>query len=88
MPHDETVTRTLYYFEELSEKAKEEAREWYREGALDYELVDNLIEALTDFNSWIFKSLEKEYEYLMSDESVDESIKANEYEFTEDGERA
>ncbi len=32
--------------------------------------------------------LQKEYEYLMSDEMVDESIIANEYEFNEDGSRA
>jgi hypothetical protein len=32
--------------------------------------------------------LRKEYEWLMSDEQVDESITANEYEFTEDGKRA
>ena len=31
--------------------------------------------------------LTKEVDYLMSDEQVDESIRANEYEFTEDGSR-
>lgn len=35
MPH--TKSKTVYYFDELSDKAKEKAREWYREGALDYE---------------------------------------------------
>lgn len=34
---------------------------------------------------WIYRQLEKEYEYLISDEQVDESIRINEYEFTEDG---
>jgi len=29
--------------------------------------------------------LQKEYEYLLSDEAVTETIEANEYEFTEDG---
>lgn len=44
-----------------------------------------LIDLLNDFNSWIFNQLEKEYEYLTSDESVDEAIMANEYEFDEEG---
>lgn len=43
-------------------------------------------QTMRDFNSWIFKSLEEEYEYQMSDESVKESIEANEAEFTEEGE--
>jgi hypothetical protein len=30
----------LYTFEELSDKAKERARDWYREGALDHEWWD------------------------------------------------
>jgi hypothetical protein len=33
----------------------------------------------------IYRRLEKEYEYLTSDESIIETIHANEYEFTEDG---
>lgn len=33
-------------------------------------------------------NLQREYEYLMSDEQVDECIESNSYEFTIDGERA
>ena len=40
---------------------------------------------LRDFMRWIYRQLEKEYEYLTSEEAIIESIKANEYEFTEDG---
>ena len=40
---------------------------------------------MNDFNNWMFKRLEDEYEYLTSDEAVAESIIANEYEFDEDG---
>lgn len=47
--------------------------------------ADEVTEALQDFNRWIYKCLETEYEYLVSDESVEESIRSNEYEFTEDG---
>lgn len=37
---------------------------------------------------WIYRALEAEYEYQDSDGQVDETIKANEYEFEEDGSRA
>jgi hypothetical protein len=37
---------------------------------------------------WIYRQLEREYEWLMSDEQVDESIRINEYEFTEEGKLA
>jgi hypothetical protein len=49
---------------------------------------EEVAQALRDFNHWIFKQLQTEYEYLMSDEQVDESILANDYEFDEDGSRA
>lgn len=40
---------------------------------------------IRDFNHWIFTQLTREYEWLTSDEVVDEGIIANEYEFYEDG---
>lgn len=49
---------------------------------------DRLTELLRDFMRWIYKRLEQEYEWLMSDEQIDEAIIFNEYEFTSDGERA
>ena len=45
-------------------------------------------ELLVDFMQWIYKLLEDEYEWLNSNEQVDESITANEYEFTKEGGRA
>jgi len=36
----------------------------------------------------LYRALEREYEYQNSNECVDENIRANEYEFTEDGEKA
>ncbi len=42
---------------------------------------------LRSFMRWIYRALEKEYQWVNSDESVDENIVANEYEFTEDGKR-
>lgn len=46
---------------------------------------DEVLEALQDFNRWIYKQLKTEYEYLTSEKQIEESIRANEYEFTEDG---
>lgn len=36
----QTKTYTIYTFDELDESAKDKARQWYREGALDYEWWD------------------------------------------------
>lgn len=33
----QTIKTKVYQINELSEPAKEKAREWYREGAFDYE---------------------------------------------------
>lgn len=169
-----TITINLYEFAELSDKAKDKARAWYREGALDYdwwectyadaktigleitsfdldhnrhckgkfilaatevadkiiaehgdscethkdataflherdaivdgaernehgefvneyELDDKLDTCESEFLRTILEDysiiLQHEYEYLLSNESVDETIIANCYTFTEDGER-
>jgi hypothetical protein len=47
-----------------------------------------LLEAMRDFAGWIYKSLEEEWDYRLSDGQIDESMRANEYEFDEDGDRA
>ena len=44
-----------------------------------------LVESAKDFMRWIYKTLEKEYEYQISEKNVEEIILANNYEFTEDG---
>jgi hypothetical protein len=49
--------------------------------------ADELEQLLRDFASWAYRLLESEYEYQNSDEQVDESLRAGEYEFTEEGER-
>lgn len=46
-----------------------------------------VIEALRDLACWLYRQLEREYEYLSSDEAVDETIAANQYTFTETGRR-
>lgn len=47
---------------------------------------DEIAQLMRDFADWIYSQLEKQNDYLYSEENVDESIKANEYEFTADGE--
>jgi hypothetical protein len=42
MPTEKTVL--IYQFDELSAKAKEKARDWFREGALDYEWWESVYE--------------------------------------------
>ena len=49
----------------------------------DYETVEEL---LRDFMDWIYSRLEDENDWLNSDEQIDETIRANEYEFYESGE--
>ena len=46
---------------------------------------ETLRELARDFMNWIYRQLEKEWDYQNSDEQVEESIRANEYEFLENG---
>lgn len=48
---------------------------------------EEVVEALRDIARWLFRQLEREYEYLTSDEAVDEAITVNAYSFTETGRR-
>jgi hypothetical protein len=61
---------------------------YLREVEAPKEAEETVAELLRDFMRWIYRQLEKEDKYRRSDEVVDETIRANEYEFTEDGERA
>lgn len=45
-----------------------------------------LFGVVNDFRNWALSVLKKEYEYLTSEECVKEGIRANEYEFYENGE--
>lgn len=46
-----------------------------------------LTEAFRDLARWLYARLRAEYDYSTSDEAVDEAIVANDYTFTEAGER-
>ena len=49
---------------------------------------DSLIELARDYMNWIYQRLEADWEWQNADEQVDENIRANEYEFLEDGQLA
>jgi hypothetical protein len=46
-----------------------------------------VIEAMRDLARWLYRQLEREYDYLTSDVVVDEAITANAYAFTAAGRR-
>lgn len=48
-------------------------------------LEDGVKEIANDFATWMYRSLEKEYEYGTSKESFKESCEANDYTFSESG---
>lgn len=58
-----------------------------RDRELDGRFQDRVTQVLRDFADWMWKQLRDEYEYRMSDEQVDESIRINDYTFTADGAR-
>jgi hypothetical protein len=55
---------------------------------MDETTCNEFRDLMRDFADWIYKGLEAEYDYRMSDEAVDEAMEVNEYEFTEEGEPA
>lgn len=62
-----------------------------RKDGADADLCDaseKLTQLMRDFADWIHGQLVAQWEYLHSAESVDESILANDYEFTESGDIA
>lgn len=62
-----------------------------RDGRFSQEIAGNaeaiIVDALRDLANWLYRQLEQEYDYLTSDESVDETLIANGYTFTEEGRR-
>jgi len=50
--------------------------------------VNAITDTLRRFADWIYNTLEREYDWMISDESLDENIRCNEYEFIESGDIA
>jgi hypothetical protein len=44
-------------------------------------------EALRDLADWLYRQLQREYDFLTSDAAIDEVIRANDYSFTAEGRR-
>jgi len=81
----ETTHRGHYYHEYgMSVSVERDSPTWQpmTEGA-----EDAVIDALRDLARWLYRQLEREYDYLSSDEAVDETIVTNDYAFTETGRR-
>jgi len=62
-----------------------------RDSPTGQELTDDAEEvvaaSLRDLADWLYRQLQREYEYLTSDAAIDEVIRANDYSFTVDGRR-
>jgi len=58
-----------------------------RDGSIADDRLDDVERALRDFAKWILKQLQTESDYLHSEENVDETIEANEYDFDVNGNR-
>ncbi|MGV6876574.1 antitoxin of toxin-antitoxin stability system [Pseudochelatococcus sp. B33] len=83
--HAEASHRGHYYHEYSMTISVERDSPTYQDMTADAE--DVVTETLHDLARWLYRQLEREYEYLTSDEAVDEAILANEYTFTETGRR-
>ena len=57
-----------------------------REVDVSIDTEESIQELMRDYMRWIYRALEREYDYLTSDENIDEMMAANEYEFDENGE--
>lgn len=81
--HAEASHRGHYYHEYCMSISVDRDSPTYQDMTADAEEI--VIEALRDLARWLYRQLEHEYEYLSSDEVVDETIIANAYTFTESG---
>jgi len=81
----EATHRGHYYHEYCMAISVNRDSPTYQDMTADAE--DIITEALRDLARWLYHQLEREYDYLTSDEAVDETIIANEYTFTEAGRR-
>ena len=62
--------------------------EWEARGKEDDAVEEQIKDVARSAMDWLYSQLEKEYDYMNADEQVDETIRANGYEFTEEGKRA
>ncbi len=78
--------RSLYYVHSRTVYVDHVSNEEGEELENADEVENNLFRAVEHVSSTIYETLDKEYEYLTSDEIVEETLMANEYDFNEQGE--
>lgn len=83
--HADVCHRGHYYHEQCMAITVERDSATGQDMTRDAEEI--VTEALRDLARWLYRQLEREYEYQTSDEVVDEAIVANDYTFTESGVR-
>jgi hypothetical protein len=83
--HARVRHRGHYYHEYCMDVSIERASPVNQDMTADAEEV--VVEAMRDLARWLYRQLEREYEYQSSDECVDEAINANAYTFTGTGHR-
>lgn len=83
--HAGIVHRDRYYHEYCMAIAVERDSPSYQE--MTAGAAETVIEALRDLARWLYRQLEREYDYQTSDAVVDEAILANGYTFTANGRR-
>lgn len=76
-----TVKQSGHYYHEFCTDIQVE-KEY--EAAND-EAIDEITELLRDFMRWIYRSLDREYEFQTEKEQVKDTILANDYQFNKDG---
>ncbi|MEO3434586.1 antitoxin of toxin-antitoxin stability system [Inquilinus sp. CAU 1745] len=81
----EASHRSHYYHEYCMAISVERDSPTYQDMTADAK--DTVVEALRDLARLLYRQLEREYDYLSSDEAVDETIIANDYTFTGSGRR-
>ena len=72
----------------LIEIWKNDVQQNYAHDYANDEVELEVKELLKDFMNWIYKQLDRTNDYLDSNESIDENIMCNDYEFLESGRRA
>lgn len=86
-----SVKHSGYYCHEFSTSFNVSLGEDKDNGSISQEewsrAEGDLIETARDYMRWIYRQLEKEYEYQNSDEVIDELLESNGYSFREDGKR-
>lgn len=75
--HDGTMSATAYCHKGTTTQ--------FDDDEADPKISEAIQELMRGFARWIYKGLEADYDYRMSDENVDDAILANEYKFAVDG---